>query len=101
MDPLVLSLGVAFFLILYIVVRCYKENGVVSDNPVKTMVVLGSGIAISLSFPRWSHFRNDFACSQSGLPPLFAACVCIRGERYQESPPLRGVACMDSSPLVM
>ncbi|KAK8792558.1 hypothetical protein WA588_005051 [Blastocystis sp. NMH] len=43
MDPLVLSLGIAFILILYIVVRCYKENGVVSEDPVKTMVVLGSG----------------------------------------------------------
>ena len=38
-----MSLGIAFFLILYIVVRCYKENGVVSDDPLKTMVVLGSG----------------------------------------------------------
>ena len=43
MDPRVLSLGIAFILILYIVVRCYKENGVVSEDPVKIMVVLGSG----------------------------------------------------------
>ena len=80
MDPLVLSLGIAFFLILYIVVRCYKENGVVSDDPVKTMVVLGSGIAFARVIQRWPHFRNDLACSQSESQPLFPACVCIRRE---------------------
>ena len=43
MDALFATFVIALILIAYIVLKCYKENGIVRNDPVKTMIVLGSG----------------------------------------------------------
>lgn len=86
MDALFATFIVAFILIFYIVLKCYKDNGVVKDSPVKTMIVLGSGTFVNLGLRIGGHTSEMISLIRNLDPSHYAPIVFVHAESDTKSP---------------
>ena len=85
MWEVVLSFGATIFILLFFCIQAYRRHGKINVQPAKTMVVLGSGLYLSLHRNIGGHTSEAIALLRSLDPSLYSPLVLVCADTDNKS----------------